>query len=211
VVIFFRTIKNALSLLCKGDWREFNVRARIVLGQIDLKTVSTDELNLPIERANSYSDSGGSGLQKVLSTLNITPRDAIIDFGCGKGGALITLARYPFAKITGVEISADLGDIARKNLGILTIDNVHIICCDAAGFTELDDYNYVYFFNPFPAAVMRSVIDNLKKSLAIKPRKVTIIYLNPVCNDEIISDSPFTRQEEFDHASHRFFVYSNGP
>jgi hypothetical protein len=58
---------------------------------------------------------------------------------------------------------------------------------------------------------MRSVIDNLKKSLAIKPRKVTIIYLNPVCNDEIISDSPFTRQEEFDHASHRFFVYSNGP
>ena len=81
--------------------------------------------------------------------------------------------------------------------------------CDAAEFTELEDYNYIYFFSPFPSPVMQTVIKNLTKSLAKKPRKMTIIYLNPECHDAVVTDSPFVKQQEFDHPTLRYYIYSN--
>ena len=202
-------VKTSTSLLMKGDWREFYLRTLIALGQVDLKTVTIDKLDLSPEQAHSYSDSGREDLQQVLSALNITHEDAIVDFGCGKGGALITLAEYDFAKITGVEISTELARIARKNLARLKIDNVEVVCCDAAEFTDLDDCNYIYFFNPFPRAVMQTVLYNLARSLASKPRKMTLIYLNPECHDAIIEHGIFRKQGEFSHANHVFYLYAN--
>ena len=153
---FPRTVRNALALLCSMNWREFVVRTRIALGQIDLKIASNEELKLSPERSNYYSNSGGSQLDLVLVSCNIGPHDAVIDYGCGKGGALITLAKHPFAGITGVDISAELVAIARKNLQKLHIGNVELVTCDATAFADLDRFNYVYFFNPFPCNIMQS-------------------------------------------------------
>jgi tRNA1(Val) A37 N6-methylase TrmN6 len=179
------------------------------LGQIDLSNVSTDELRLSPERSSYYSNSGGSQLDSVLATLSINDLDAIVDFGCGKGGALITLAKYPFFRITGVEISPQLANIARNNLRKLHISNVEIAVCDATDFSELDDFSYVYFFNPFPCDVMRIVMNNIKKSLSRVPRKMTIIYLNPACHETVICDSLFVKLQEFPHHLHEYYVYSN--
>ena len=204
-------VKTSTSLLLRGDWREFYLRTLIALGRVDLETVTIDKLNLSPEQAHSYSDSGREDLQKVLAALEIRQGDAVVDFGCGKGGALITLAEYDFSKITGIEISAALTGIARKNLSRLKIDNVEVVCCDAGKFTDLDAYNYCYFFNPFPGAVMTEVLQNLARSLNRRPRKMTIIYLNPECHDRIIEHGVFRKVAEFNHASHVFFVYSNDP
>ena len=206
---FFRTLKSALSLLCKGDWHEFYIRTLIVLGKLDFGTITTDDLKLSAERSHSYSDSGREDLQKVLSTLNIKKGDAVIDFGCGKGGALITLADYPFSKITGVEISEELVEIARKNLARLKISGVEIVCCDATEFSDLADYNYVYLFNPFPCMVLRVVMENIILSLSARKRRITIIYLNPECHETIIENGVFQKVKEFEHTSHKFYIYAN--
>ena len=198
-----------MQLLLKGDWWTINYRLQLLFRQIDLKNVYLDKLNLTAEKSHYYADSGGAALEKVLDSFHITPQDAIIDFGSGKGGALITLAKYPFARITGVEISPELIAIARRNLKKLWIDNVDMALCDAAEFTELEDYNYVYFFSPFPSSVMQIVIKNLKGSLAKKPRKMTIIYLNPECHEAVVTDSPFVKQQEFEHPTLRYYIYSN--
>lgn len=202
-------IKLYLRLFLRRDWRAINYRLQYLFRRIDTKNVSLDELNLAAEQSHYYADSGGAPLEKVLDTFHITPQDAIIDFGSGKGGALITLAKYPFAKITGVEISPELIAVARRNLKKLWIDNVEMVHCDAAEFTDLDDYNYVYFFSPFPSSVMQTVIKNLKESLAQNPRKMTIIYLNPECHDAVVADSPFVQQQEFDHPTLTYYIYSN--
>ena len=206
---FFKTLKSAFSLLAKGDWREFYIRTLIVLGRLDLKTITVGDLNLSPERSHSYSDSGRDDLQKVLAGLDIHKGDAIIDFGCGKGGALITLAAYPFAKITGVEISKDLAEIAQKNLARLKISKVEVVCCDATEFLALDDYNYVYMFNPFPCPVLRSVMENITQSLRDRKRRITIIYLNPECHETIISQGIFQKVKEVAHSSHKFYIYAN--
>ena len=202
-------IKLYLRLLRKRDWREINYRLQLLFQRIDLKNVPVDELNLSAERAYDYADSGGAAFEKVLDSLLITPSDTIVDFGCGKGGALITLAKYPFSQITGVEISSRLVDIAQKNLRKLWIDNVSIELCDATEFVELDDYNYFYFFNPFPCPIMRTVMENIEKSVAVRPRNVTIIYLNPECHDAVVKNTSFVKQQEFDHPTLRYYIYSN--
>ena len=201
-----RGIKNAITLLCRGEWREFIIRLRVSLGQIDLKDDPSEAVT---ERTHYYADSGGLEFDKIMAHFDITADDAIVDFGCGKGGILINLSKYPFRKITGVEIAPDLVQIAENNIEKLKIDNVEIRCCDAAEFKELQEYNYFYFFDPFPCNVMQDVMDNIENSIREHPRKVTIIYLNPFCHDIIESRNIFKRTAELPHFEHKCFVYSN--
>jgi len=203
--------KNALSLLSRGEWREFVFRVRVHLLKIDLKNTYLDELNLPEERCHYYANSGGFHLAKVLRALEITPNDSVVDFGSGKGGALITLSRFPFARVAGVEIAPELAGIARDNLEKLKIRNVSMTVGDAAEFTDLDGYNYFYFFSPFPSTVMSSVIKNIGDSLVRRPRKAVIIYFNPEFHDAVVSDSPFVKTREFNHHELSYYIYSNRP
>jgi SAM-dependent methyltransferase len=202
-------ILNALSLVIHGEWREFMFRLRVHTREIDLKNAYLDELNLTEERSHYYANSGGLHLEKVLRNLNITSRDAIVDFGSGKGGALITFSRYPFSKIAGVELSPELVAIAEDNFKKLNIGNITMRVSDAADFTDLDEYNYFYFFSPFPCSVMSTVIQNICSSLIASPRKAAIIYFNPECHDAVVSDSPFVKVMEFHHHELDYYVYSN--
>jgi len=68
---------------------------------------------------------------------------------------------------------------------------------DASLFQDLDPYNYIYFFNPFSGADMIKVIANLIASIERKPRKVTIIYNNPTCHDEIVCTEAFRKVGEY--------------
>lgn len=206
---FVGKIKIYLQLFLNRDWWGINYRLQFLFRRIDLSNVCVDELKLSAECAHDYADSGGPELEAVLDNLEITPRDAIIDFGCGKGGALITLAKFSFSKITGVEISTELIDIARRNLSRLRLGRVTIEYCDATEFNDLDGYNYFYFFSPFPCPVMQSVIKNIAASLARQPREVTIIYLNPECHDVVVADTPFVKRQEFEHPTLRYYIYSN--
>ncbi|MBW2467121.1 MAG: class I SAM-dependent methyltransferase [Deltaproteobacteria bacterium] len=201
-----RGIKNALLLLWRRDWREFIIRLRISLGQIDLKH---DPTETDTDRTHYYADSGGLAFDKIMASFNITPRDGIVDFGCGKGGILISLSKYPFAKITGVEIDPVLVEIAESNIKKLKIKNVDIRCSDAADFKELHEYNYFYFFDPFPCHVMQEVLHNIEHSVLVQPRKVTIIYLNPQCHYLLASESIFTQKSEMPHFEHKCFIYEN--
>jgi SAM-dependent methyltransferase len=201
-----RGLKNAIVLLSKGEWQEFLVRVKISLGQVDLKHDSSETVT---DRTHYYADSSGLEFEKIMNHFPISSRDAIVDFGCGKGGILITLSKYPFAKIAGVEISPDLVAIAEKNIKVLNLKKIEIFCSDAVEFKQLDDFNYIYFFDPFPAVVMQDVLKNIEQSIINVPREVTIIYLNPFCHDLIETKSAFKKVREMPHFEHKCFVYSN--
>jgi tRNA/tmRNA/rRNA uracil-C5-methylase (TrmA/RlmC/RlmD family) len=111
-------------------------------------------LHLDLTRSFHYNSSGNRFLERVTKRLPITSDDASLDFGCGKGGALVTLSKAPFRKLGGVELSPKLSTIAQNNMARLQIPHVELFCCDAAKFTALDDYKYLYFFNPFPSVIM---------------------------------------------------------
>ncbi len=206
-------VKNALAFLCRGELKEFMFRLRVYTSKIDLRYASVDELGLSADRSHHYAHSGGVYLDKVLNSLNITAGDAIVDFGSGKGGALITFAKYPFNKISGVELLPELVTIAEQNFKKLNISNVTMTVSDAADFTDLDAYNYFYFYSPFPRSVMVDVIHNIESSLQKKPRPLRLIYCNPEFHDLIEKDSGFHKTAEFYHHQlhHLIYVYSRTP
>lgn len=147
----------------------------------------------------------------VLDSLNITAEDAILDLGCGKGYLLKKFSeKYPFHFVGGVELSSRLCEIATENLTKEKISNFRIYHANAACFREFDGYTYIYMFNPFPAAVMKEVMKNLHGYLSLHAdRKMTIIYRNPVCHDDIVSTGDFSLKRVFRGKTSNYNVYCN--
>src|SRR5205823_9337716 len=85
--------------------RDARYQLRMQLSGIDLAWHDVEDLGLSRETSGAHGNSGGPSLQFVLDTLKISATDAILDLGCGKGGAMITLAKYPFRRIDGIDIS----------------------------------------------------------------------------------------------------------
>ncbi len=176
---------------------------------IDLRWNSVKDLGLSEARSESHGNSGGPGLEVVLKTLKISPQDSILDIGAGKGGSMITLAKWPFRRVDGIEISPALIKIAEHNLKRLGRVKGTIRQSDAAEFTDMDEYRFFYMFNPFPASVMSSVLDNIKASVARVPRRITLIYKNPVCHDLLVN-AGFRETAHFEHTIPDFRLYEFG-
>lgn len=141
-----------------------------------------ESLGFDAQRGNQYQPSA-RGIEALLKKLPITPGDAVIDIGCGKGKAMYLLGRLPFRTVAGIEISPVLCKTARKNLKRLGMENSYVFCGDAAEFEGYDEYNYFYMFNALPAPVFARALGKIEKSLSRRPRKAWFIYLNPECHD----------------------------
>jgi len=193
-------------LLHKRGRREFFYLLGVKWRGIDLSFVSVEDLGTSKERSLWHSNSGGPDLDVVLSSLPISHTDVGLDIGCGKGGAILTMAKYPFARVDGVEISPELVRIAHRNIERLGLKNTFIFCDDAAEFKDLDTYTYLYMYNPFPEVVIASVVDNILGSLRRRRRKLTLIYKNPM-GHSLLLRAGFAKVNEFHHSENPFFIY----
>ena len=195
-----------LKLVARGriDLVWYALRSRFK--GFDFASVSLEKLGLSPERSILHGNSGGPDLARVLKTITISPGSRLVDFGSGKGGAVLTLSEFPFAEIAGVELSADLIRIAEANVRRADLRHVRFVHADAADFTELDRFTHVYMYHPFPCNVVKEVMANLAKSLARVERDVTLIYANPVCHDTILEAGFFTLEAEF-QGRDKFGVY----
>ena len=71
--------------------------------------------------------------------------NAVFDFGCGKGGALLLFQKSGVQKLAGVEYDKPLYDILLDNYRKMGLSAENIINGDAALIrSELDDYNRSY-------------------------------------------------------------------
>lgn len=154
------------------------------------KWVEQQEAGFPKEKGNRYQPSNGA-LRTVLAKQQITSEDRILDIGCGKGRAMAIMSQFPFQEVAGIEISEALQQIANRNFERLGLNQCKAIVSDAENFTDYDRFNYIYLFNPLPAAIFEKAMQHLSDSLRRCPRHCTLIYLNPVCHDVLISKTPF--------------------
>lgn len=74
--------------------------------------------------------------------------DAIVDIGCGKCGAMLSLMDYGFPSVGGIEYETGLYDVAvdnLKKLGLYDDQNIELFHSDATKMTvELDKYNWFF-------------------------------------------------------------------
>jgi SAM-dependent methyltransferase len=179
---------------------------------LDLGIAYLGELGLDSARAHYYKDGGGPLLNDLVKKLDIKESDAALDYGSGKAGAMITLARFPFRKVDGVEISPQLVAVAERNLAKLKIAKSRVFLADAADFTDLDDYNYIFLYNPFPAVVLKQVLDNLAASLQRNPRTLRLVYNLPADEETVLDAGIFKKTFVYQpYPGYDIIIYENNP
>ena len=127
---------------------------------------------------------------QAMERLDIDLRGAtFIDFGSGRGRALIMAAMLPFKKIIGIEFAEELHRDSLENIHKSTYDlgrrdRIKQILGDATQFEFPDTPLVLYLFNPFDAPIVAEVARNALASWRAHPRPMRVIYLNPIFGDE---------------------------
>ena len=163
-----------------------------------INTTGADELyklekqGIDISHATIYMPVSYTLIEEIFNqldsdkqqTTNNKPQIHFLDIGCGKGRALCVAAHQGFKKVTGLDFARDLCEAAKENLSITKQQiqkfEYKIINNDAFYFEIPDDVDCIFFFNPFDEIIMSGVVNNIAKSLQNHPRKISIIYINPL-------------------------------
>jgi SAM-dependent methyltransferase len=169
--------------------RRFHVDTAGILKPIELQSDST------FKNSNWYAPSATHRFLRMLHHIKVDFRDYVfIDFGCGKGKALLLASRLPFRQIVGVELWSELFTVAEKNLKSYTgkrlCNTFRLHRMDATEFPIPSEPGIYYFFDPFREEVMRKVLDNMRRSLAAAPREAYVVYCEPERPD-ILDHSDF--------------------
>lgn len=138
------------------------------------------------------------GFRRALRQIGVRPgRDVFLDLGSGKGRAVIMAARWPFRRVIGVELSTDLHAQAAANVrdagARLACRDVTLVCSDAAAYEIPADCTTVFLFNPFVGETLRRVMDNLRRSLELSPRRMTIVYKNTELASAVLASQSWLR------------------
>jgi SAM-dependent methyltransferase len=111
-----------------------------------------------------------------------------VDFGCGKGRALVMAAWHPFQAIRGVELSPQHAARAQRNLagylahprgpGVRCRD-VSVACANALHYELPATDLLVFMYRPFKGQVFQGVLDRLHAHAARTGRRILIAYVCP--------------------------------
>jgi hypothetical protein len=131
-----------------------------------------------------YQPSEPALFREILNSLPESVEGfTFIDLGSGKGRTLLMASECPFRRIIGVEILAELHEIAQRNIARYRSEqqkcfNIEAQAGDARVFEFPGEALVLYLFNPFPEYVLREVLANLHRSVTAAPRDVYVIYHN---------------------------------
>ncbi len=173
-----------------------------------INTTGADELHtleeqgIDISHATIYMPVSYSLLEEIFDQLPVTILNPalpagrhFLDMGSGKGRALCIAAHKGFNQVTGLDFSKALCTAATENLTKtkqqIPTFNFKVINNDAFYFEIPDDVDCIFFFNPFDEIIMSAVVNNIFTSLQSNPRKMNIIYVNPL-HKELFLKAGFT-------------------
>ncbi|MGA2353373.1 MAG: class I SAM-dependent methyltransferase [Terriglobales bacterium] len=159
-----------------------------------------------------YQPTEPSLFREMMASLPIALDEfTFIDIGSGKGRTLLMASEYPFKKIVGVELIAELHRAAEENIrayksATQRCSQIEAVCADAREFPFPDESLVLYLFNPLPEAGMRRLLANLEASLAEKSRTVYVLYHNPLLEHVIGERTGFEKVG----GTEQFSVYCRG-
>jgi SAM-dependent methyltransferase len=176
------TLEFTLVLVKEGlssRWRHYSDQKfdrRFAVDTADTSIPPEFESDPRFKYGHAYGPTPRSLFFRMLRKLEVDySKFLFIDFGCGKGKALLLAAELHFRQIIGVELSSKLIDVAEENLKTYLgrtreRDIFKLVRMDARQYPIPQEPAIYYFANPFEAEVMRSVLENIRSSLAPAPR-----------------------------------------
>jgi SAM-dependent methyltransferase len=193
------------------DWqfdRKHNVRTAGFIAPEDL---DIDDIHK--QSAVQYQPVRLHAFRRIMTMLAIDHQEfTFVDFGCGKGRAMLLASEFPFRRILGVELSPALCQAARENIRAYTsptqqCKRLEVACADAAQYRVPREPAVLFFYNPFDAQIMSPVLHNLEESLREAPRPLYLVLYNPVL-DGLVKKTAWLRVYR---ATGQFSIYESVP
>jgi hypothetical protein len=138
-----------------------------------------------VGRGNSfYRVTWGWLIEKAISHLEIDPqRHSFIDYGSGKGKAMLIASNYPFKTIIGLEYARRLHEIATENCrryrsADQKCHSLHSILGDVLDYTPPSGPIVCFMCNPFDETTLRAVFKSWRVRYQSGGREIRILYLN---------------------------------
>jgi SAM-dependent methyltransferase len=159
-----------------------------------------------------YQPTEPSLFAEIMANLKIDFREfTFIDVGSGKGRVLLMAADYPFCRVLGVELLPALHQVAQENLNAYKSDSqrcfvVEAVCEDAREFVFPKGPIVLYLFNPLPESGLIELMANLDGSLNQFPRRVYVLYHNPLLEHVLANHQAFNKIG----GTHQYSIFRNG-
>jgi SAM-dependent methyltransferase len=155
------------------------------------------------ERAKFYVPTRARPFLSFLRRNRISAAGTFVDYGCGKGRAMLVAAQYGFRAVTGIEFSPTLCLSAMRNIELfrnhIPQTTFEVICDDAGRYEVRRQDSVFYFYDPFDDDLVEHCLDQIKVSLDFWPREVVVIYHNSLAE----GPAPFHKKD--------FLVETPGP
>ena len=186
-----------------GKYREWTY-----LSDLDIPSPNWIEGNdyLPIEPER---------FKRVLASLDITFEDfTFVDFGSGKGRALLLASEYQFKQILGLEFSPELHRVAEANIRRYSSPtqkcrNIQSLNVDFVNFALPPQASVLFFFDPCRGRVLAEVTAGIGRSLLSCPRPVYVAYVAPRSELEQLFASAGFLKEIYRNTEMNFCIYQS--
>jgi hypothetical protein len=131
-----------------------------------------------------------------------------IDYGAGKGRAMLVASQLPFHQVIGIELNPTLADIAQSNLDhwlaahaadatAPPLAPIRLYEQDALTFDPPRTPTLAFLFHPFEAPVLKLLLRRIEARLAKTPGTPTpafdLLYVNAECRSILDRHPAFTR------------------
>ncbi len=161
--------------------KRFDRRHRVdTCGSIAVGDIPTESVNK--KNGFEYGPIPVKSFRFMLDHIPGNPADYVfVDYGCGKGRALLLAAGRPFQRVVGIEYSAPLAWIAKNNFsiyrkGVLLCKSFEIMHVDAMLYEPPSESAVLFFYSPFNRSVLKPVLDRIAESYFSKPRAIVVLF-----------------------------------
>ncbi|MBQ6120741.1 MAG: methyltransferase domain-containing protein [Clostridia bacterium] len=130
-----------------------------------------------------YEPTPYSVLERLADSGHIERKDHLLDYGCGKGRVAFFMASMVGCRVTGIDHSQKLIDIAKENRRASRLGDRVSLYCTLAEQYEVGNENTFFFFNPFSEKVFEGVLRRLVQRgtgtlICYYPSEAYITWLN---------------------------------
>lgn len=151
--------------------------------KLNINTTGRDAANAD-ENHHPYEPTPYAVLDRLIEEGYINENSSLVDYGSGKGRVGIYLSKMAGCRSVGVEYDEKMYALSIENMISSGVENVEFVCMDAADHS-VEGADSFFFFNPFSAKILNSVLSNIISDYYDDPRQMYLYFYYP--DDEYVS------------------------
>jgi hypothetical protein len=163
---------------------------RVFERRLGVSTSGHDYLEEGISDRFFYEGCQWLPVERALKRLDPGPADVFVDYGSGKGQALLIAGRLPYGRVLGIELGEQWHREAEANIARarrhLRSPDVRSICADVLEWEVPDDLSVVFLYSPFIGELFHAALERVFASYDRNPRPLHLVYDFPWEHDWLV-------------------------